>query len=191
MQRAYHLLQDHRHLFFFQAIRRGAHVGFGVLAEGGRIDALDGLRAARPGARCDLGLLVAQHEGFVHAGEGLVLRVFQQAGGAHRQRIANFFEKRLQVLDAAAAGSGASRKRCWISLSSSQCKAKSRRLFSARNWSNMSVAITTRGRNRDAHARKSLGDAARAQQMANECQAARLAAQRAATDAEEAGLRWA
>src|SRR5579864_8580992 len=34
MHRAYHLLQNHRHLFFFQTIRGGAHVGLGVLAEG-------------------------------------------------------------------------------------------------------------------------------------------------------------
>ena len=53
---------------------------------------------------CMSGMLVAQHEGFVDAGEGLVLRVFEQAGGAHGQRIAHFLEKRFQICRCRATG---------------------------------------------------------------------------------------
>jgi len=38
------LLQDDRHLFFFETVGSGAYVAFGMLAEGGRIDAFDCLR---------------------------------------------------------------------------------------------------------------------------------------------------
>ncbi len=40
---AHNLLQDDRHLFLFQAVGRGAHVGLGVLAERGSVNALDRL----------------------------------------------------------------------------------------------------------------------------------------------------
>ena len=41
MNGADHLLQNHRHLFFFQAIWRRPNISLGVLAKSGSIDALD------------------------------------------------------------------------------------------------------------------------------------------------------
>src|SRR5208337_1517282 len=96
--RTHYLLDKHGHLFLFQTIGRSAHVGFGMLAEGGGIDELDGLHELLQ-ARLDAGILVGQHEGFVHAGEGLVLRVLQQAGGAHGQRIMHLLKERQQLVD--------------------------------------------------------------------------------------------
>ena len=43
MRCAHKLLDDHGHLFLFQAVRSGSHVGFRVAAEGGGIDPLDGV----------------------------------------------------------------------------------------------------------------------------------------------------
>ena len=41
VQGAHDLLQNHRHFFFFQPVGSRAHVGLGVLAEGGGVYALD------------------------------------------------------------------------------------------------------------------------------------------------------
>ena len=95
--RADHLLQDDCHLFFFQAVGCGTHVGFRVLAEGGCIDALDGLHKPLEPHR-QVGMLVCQHEGFVHSRERLVLRIFKQAGGTHRQWIMHLHEKLKQLV---------------------------------------------------------------------------------------------
>src|SRR3984885_4146384 len=78
VQLADNLLQNHSHLFFFQAIRRGANVGLCVLAESRGIDALDRLREFVE-ARLQAWLLVAEHERLVDTRERLVLRVFQEA----------------------------------------------------------------------------------------------------------------
>src|SRR5258708_33070437 len=43
-----------------------------------------------------VGVLVGQHEGLVHGSERQVLRILQQAGRTHRQRVADFCQKRQQ-----------------------------------------------------------------------------------------------
>ena len=46
-----HLLDDHRHLLFFEAVRRDLEVVLGVLREGGGVDPLDRASPAAAGAR--------------------------------------------------------------------------------------------------------------------------------------------
>jgi len=83
-------------LFFFQAVGRGAHILLCMLAEGRRVDALDRFHQLfRP--KADVAALIGQHEGFVHARERLVLRVFQQAGRAHGERVMNFLQQFPQI----------------------------------------------------------------------------------------------
>ena len=99
--RAHNLLENHRHLFFFQAVGRGAHILLCMLAEGRRVDALDRFHQLfRP--KADVAALIGQHEGFVHARERLVLRVLQQAGRTYGERITDFFEKFSEVFPKAA-----------------------------------------------------------------------------------------
>ena len=95
--RAHNLLENHRHLFFFQTIRRRAHVGFRMAAEGGGVDAPNGL-AQRQQSLVEVDLLVAQHEGLIYAGERLVLRILQKTGGAYRQRMVDLSEKRSKIV---------------------------------------------------------------------------------------------
>ena len=94
--RAHNLLENHRHLFLFQTIRRGPHVGLRMAAERGCIDAPDGLAQRRQPVFW-ICLLVAQHECLIHAGERLVLRILQQAGRTHRQRMVYLGQERFQI----------------------------------------------------------------------------------------------
>ena len=94
--RAHNPLENHRHFFLFQTVGRGPHVGFRMAAEGGGVDAPDGLAQCRQ-PLVGIGLLIAQHERLIHAGKRLVLRILQQAGRAHRQRMVYLGQKRFQV----------------------------------------------------------------------------------------------
>src|SRR4029077_15940032 len=60
------------------------------------VDALDGF-AEFIEPRTRISLLVPQHESFVNTGEGLVLRIFKQARRAHSERVADLFQKCLEI----------------------------------------------------------------------------------------------
>jgi hypothetical protein len=47
MRRADELLNDHCHFFFLKSVWRGTYIGFGVTAESGGVDALDGIDQVR------------------------------------------------------------------------------------------------------------------------------------------------
>ena len=69
-------LKDHRHLLFLEPVRRRPNVGLRARREHRRVHALDGARQlAQPYFR--LGMAVRQHVRLVHAGERLILRVFE------------------------------------------------------------------------------------------------------------------
>src|SRR5215472_9418825 len=78
MLSSYDLLQNHRHLFFFQTIGGCAYIHLRVLTERRSIYALDGF-AQFVEANLQLRMLIAQHEGLINSGERLILRIFEQA----------------------------------------------------------------------------------------------------------------
>ena len=89
-------LKDHRHLLFLEPVRRRPNVGLRARRKHRRVHALDGARQlAQPYFR--LGMAVRQHVRLVHAGERLILRVFEQARRSDRDRISDDVEERREV----------------------------------------------------------------------------------------------
>ena len=81
---ANHLLQDNGHLLLVDDIARGRHVSLGVTIVNRGINPLDGA-----GQHVEHLVLVVQawyHIGGIDAGEGLVMRIFQQGTAAHGDR---------------------------------------------------------------------------------------------------------
>ena len=79
---AHHLLQYHRHLFLVNHIACGSHICLGVAIEHRGIHSLDGTRQHAQHL-----VLVAElryHIGGVYSCKGLVMGIFEQGGGAHR-----------------------------------------------------------------------------------------------------------
>ena len=116
-------LEDHRHLLLLQPVGGRPEVRLRVLREGRGVDALD--RQDRPlDPLADAPGVVRQHQRVVDAGERLVLRVLEQARGAHREGPGGPPEEGRHVplrllREAARRGSGR-----WISASSSHSIAK-------------------------------------------------------------------
>ena len=73
---AYDLLQDDGHLLLVDDIRRGGHVGLGVLVVDGGVDGLDG--TGQHAQHLVLVVQIGHHVGGVDTGEGLVVGVLQQ-----------------------------------------------------------------------------------------------------------------
>ena len=143
MRRAHHLLKDDRHLLFFQAVGRGAHIGLRMLAEGGSVHPLDRLHQLLQ-AHVNVGVLVGQHERLVDAGERLILRILQQARRTHRQGIAHLAARNASRSSLQRAG----KRRCQEAPQRFRLRrcmriAKSSRSFSPTKRSNQSVASTT------------------------------------------------
>ena len=90
------LLNDDRHLLFFEAVGRRPQVGLGVAQEGRRIHPLHRLHQPRQ-ALVVVGMPVGQHERVVHARERLVLRILEQARRPHRQRPAHLPKEHVKI----------------------------------------------------------------------------------------------
>ena len=180
MRRPHHLLQNHRHLFFFQAIGRGAHISLGVLAEGRSVDALDRLGKFVE-ADLQAGLLVAQHEGLVDAGEGLVLRVFEQAGGTDGERVVHFRKKCFQTFLQRDGQRGIEEALLDLVVVVTMQREVAQIVFGEELVEQIG-GDDHGGRNGNPHAGKATRDAASAQQMTDEGEAAGFASERAGTD---------
>ncbi len=189
--RAHNLLENHRHFFFFQAIRRRPHVGLRMAAEGGGVDAPDGLaERLQPGVLIyfriclRICLLVAQHEGFIHAGERLVLRILQQTGGANRQGMAYLGQERFQVFGERLG----ERRGQELPMDFSVVFAMQGKVQEVVLGDELIEHIRRQddgGRHRDANARKTAGDTALAQEVADKGEAASFPTERPGTDAQK------
>ena len=82
---SYHLLYYHRHLLLVYKVLRGGHVSLGVVIVNGGIDSLHGIRQVGKHLIPVVG--IRYHVGAVDAGERLVMAVFEQRRGTHRQRL--------------------------------------------------------------------------------------------------------
>src|SRR5580698_5126986 len=124
---------------------------------------------------------VGQHERLVYTRERLVLRVFQQARGANGKRIMHAFEERQQVLEQRNGKRGLQKPARDFGI-----------IFAMDGEVQQAVVVeeviedfrsqNQRGWYRDANSRNASRDAALPQDMANESQAAGLAAERAAAN---------
>ena len=174
-----HLLKNDRHLFFFQAVRRGPHVSFGMLAEGGSINPFDRFHELVEADR-EFALLVRQHEGLVYTGERLVLRILEQAGGAHSQRVIHFAEE-LEQLIANGGGQGGFEKALFNFGLVRAIQREISQIVLAQKAVKHIGGQYDRGRHGHSDARKHTRETMLLEQMPHEGQTARLTAQRSNT----------
>ena len=129
-------------------------------------------------------MLVGEHEGFINAGEGLILRVFEQAGRADRHRIMNLRKIGPQILGQHF------RKR------SEKEAAFDFSVIGAMDGEIVQVVLGEelvedvggeheRRRDGDTNAAETAGHSVLVEKMANEGEAASFSAERAAADAKE------
>ena len=97
MLRSDDLLQNDSHLLFFQPVRSGTYIGFRMLTKRGGVYAFDGLHQLLQ-ADQKIRMMIGQHEGFIHASERQVLRILEQAGRTHGQRVMNLRQKSQQTV---------------------------------------------------------------------------------------------
>jgi hypothetical protein len=138
-------------------------------------------------ARGKVGILIRQHERFVHAGKGLVLRVLQKAGRAYCQGIPNLTEKFEQAV------TDLGRERCrkkalfdGIVVRAVQSEI-GQVIFAQEAIEDVCGQYNCRG-HRDPHARKLAGQTVLAEQVTHECESARLAAERPFPNAQEKSI---
>src|SRR4029077_2925266 len=178
-----HLLENDGHFFFFQPIRRRAHVCLRVLAEGGCVHPLDRFYELLKTYR-QVGIVVGEHERFVDAGEGLVLRIFQQAGGTHGQRIADF-RKKFQQIVAYRRWKRRLQEALFNFAVVGTLQRKIRQVVLVDEPIENVGSQNNRGWNCHTDSGEQLLDAVFIQQMAHEGQAARLTSQRSVPNAQE------
>ena len=132
--------------------------------------------------------MIAQHEGFIHTGERLVLRVFEQAGRAHGERVRDLREEHLQaLLQLRGERSGQELlQNLGIVLA---LQGEIEQVVLRHELIERIRSQNQSGRHRDADSVKAPADAVFAQEMAHKSQPARLAAQRSGTDPQEARFR--
>jgi hypothetical protein len=182
VRRAHNLLENHRHLFFFQTIGRRAHVGLRMAAEGGGVDAPDGL-AQRQQSLVEVACWLPSMKVSYTPVKGW----YCESSSRLEERTASGWSPQPETIEGLRAGNWTAARpgtAAESQASSSQCKAKSA------DCSRLGIDRTHPspdhgGRHRDAHAGKAAGDAALAQKVAHKSEAASLAAERTGADPQK------
>src|ERR1017187_6105861 len=131
--------------------------------------------------------MVPQHEGFVHTGERLVLRILQQAGRTDRQRIAHLLQEVQELVDHGDR-QGRRQKAPHDLLVVGAVNRKFQQVVFAQEIVEQVGGQHQRRRHGNANAGKPTDHAALVQQVPYEGQAARFAAQRTAADLQEESI---